>query len=175
MAEFVCFDSNVEAVGQGIMVIVAALGDKALPTLAKYELDDLDPEGWYPQQPFLDAFRELSQQGFFNMVACGMKVPDVAAFPPMETVEEALSLVGQAYQMNHRGGDIGEYTLKEIGDRKAEMYCRNPYPSDFDYGIIYRLVQKYRPEDSKGFKVVRDEEVPNRKTGADACTYYIEW
>ena len=176
MAEYIAFDPNAEVIGQGVVAMVAALGDSAVLIFAKHGLADIDPDAWYPMQSNLDAFREVSKGDFFNMVAVGMKTPDVALFPPeIDTVEKALTLLGQAYQMNHRGGEIGEYTFTKTGERSGEMVCRNPYPSDFDYGLIYRLVQKFRPTDGEGFKVVRDDSIPNRTTGADACLYRITW
>ncbi len=176
MAEFVSFDPNVEATGQMVLPVLAALDEGCKPVLEKYGLGDVESDGWYPLQDFLDALRELSENGYFNMVSIGMKVPDVAVFPPdIETIEDVFTLLDQAYHMNHRGGDIGEYIYRQTGERSGELYCNNPYSSDFDYGLIYRLLQKYRPVDSEVFSVTRDDSVPNRKSGGDACTYYIEW
>lgn len=176
MAEFIAFDPHVEVIGQSIFTIVAALDKQAVPVLEQYNLAKIDPEAWYPVQDFLDALRDLSEQEYFNMVSVGMQVPDVAVFPPeIDTVEKALTLLGEAYQMNTRGGDVGEYVFKKTSERSGEMFCRNPYPSDLDYGLIYRLIQKYRPADSETFNVTRDDSIPNRKTGGDACTYHISW
>lgn len=176
MTEFVAFDSHVEITGQSVLSILMALDEQAAPILAAHNLANVDPDAWYLMQDFLDALQELSQQGYFNMVSVGMKVPDVAVFPPeINTVEKALTVLGQAYQMNCRGGEIGEYTFTKTGERSGEMYCRNPYPSDFDYGLIYRVIQKYRPADGGTFSVTRDDSVPNRKSGGDACTYLISW
>ena len=55
------------------------------------------------------------------------------------------------------------------------MVCENPYPSDFDYGIIYRIVQKFRGPDSDELLVMLDDSKPTRKNGADSCTYLIRW
>lgn len=176
MAEYIAFDPTVEVYGQSMLSVVSALGDQAESILAKHGLDNIDPNSWYPIQDYLDAYKELADMDYFNLVAVGMQVPDNAVFPPeIDTVEKALMSVGQAYEMNHRGGDIGEYTFTLTGEREGDMYCRNPYPSDFDYGIIYRIVQKFRPTDSTEIRVVRDDSVPNRKSGADACTYHIGW
>lgn len=175
MAEFVAFDPNVEVRGVSMVSINQAIGEKAAPVLKKYNLEVIEPDGWYSQQNYLNAFQEVSRMGFFNLISIGMRIPDLALFPPINSVEEALSLLNAAYQMNHRGGDIGEYRLEKVSGREARMICRNPYPSDFDYGLIYRLTQKFLPEDSTGAIVIRDDTAPTRKKGADSCSYTIKW
>ncbi len=175
MAEYVAFDPNTEVRGVTMLSINQAIGAKALPVLEKYGIQDINPESWYPQQTYLNAFREIDKMGFFNMVSIGMRIPDLALFPPIENVHEALSLLNTAYQMNHRHGDIGEYHYEKVSRHEALLVCRNPYPSDFDYGLIYRLVQKFLPHDSKGAVVIRDEGSPTRKKGADSCTYIVRW
>jgi hypothetical protein len=176
MAEFISFEPNVEVSGRVVLSTFAAPDEQTGPVLEKYSLSKVSPEAWYPLQSMLDVLRELAEMGHFNMVAIGMTIPDVALFPPeIDTVEKALTSLGEAYQMNHRGGEIGEYVFKKIGERSGEVLCRNPYSSDFDYGLIYRLIQKYRPDDSDSFRVVRDDSVSNRKNGGDACTYHVSW
>lgn len=179
MAQFIALDSNVEAKGAAIMSVVAGLGNHAIPILKKYDLYPIDVEGWYKQQNWLDAFREVAQMNFMSLVAIGMKIPDNATWPPdIKTAHDALASIDVAYQMNHRGGKIGGYHYKVTGNRSGEMMCDNPYPSDFDYGIIYRTVQKFRTdtdEEKTGIIVKRNNDIPNRLTGAEQCIYTITW
>jgi hypothetical protein len=175
MAEYIAFSPTVEVTGNSILSIVEAIGEESLPILAKHGLKEINPEAWYPQQEYLDAFRELSELNFFSMVSIGMKIPDLASFPPIDSIKQALGLLDVAYNMNHRGGEIGEYRLDEIEDNRAVVVCRNPYPSDFDYGILYRLLQKFRPATSKTLTVQRMDDPPNRTKGGDTCTYVLEW
>ncbi len=176
MAEFISFDPGVEVSGHVVFSTLAAPDEQTKPVMERYGLGDVDPESWYPLQALLDVLQELAERGHFNMVAIGMTIPDVAMFPPeINTIEDALILLGEAYQMNHRGGEIGEYVFKKTGEQIGEMLCRNPYPSDFDYGLIYRLIQKHRPDDSSKFQVARDDSISNRKNGGDACIYHVSW
>ncbi|MEM6529549.1 MAG: hypothetical protein AAF653_14725, partial [Chloroflexota bacterium] len=134
------------------------------------------PDRWYSQQDQLNILKEVSAFGLLSLVAVGMQIPDKAAFPPdIKSVEDGLNLLNQAYRMNHRGGAIGEYRYEPAGERSGKMIARNPYPSDFDYGLIYKMVQKFRPADSTRFYVELDADVPTRKNGADSCTYLIVW
>ncbi|MDX2079079.1 MAG: hypothetical protein SFZ02_21795 [bacterium] len=176
MAEFVAFDPNVEVLGITIQSVIISLGDEAIPFLKKYDLHPIVPEGWYNQQKWLDSFRELNSKKFLSLVSIGMKIPDLAAWPPdINTVHAALASINVAYSMNHRNGAIGGYYYTETGPTSGTMVCENPYPSDFDYGLIYRTVQKFRDSTSTKLLVKRDDTQPNRITGANSCTYYIEW
>ncbi|MEL6271313.1 MAG: hypothetical protein AAFV33_09140 [Chloroflexota bacterium] len=176
MAEYVSFEPGVEVWGQSAQGVLIALGEDAIPILEKYGLHPIDPNGWYNQQNFLNAYREIAKSNFLNLVAVGMQVPDLAGLPPeIQTIDDALNALNVAYQMHHRGGKIGEYAYERTGERAAKMVARNPYPSDFDYGIIYRMVQKFRPSDSDHIIVELDPQAPTRKNGADSCTYLIEW
>lgn len=175
MTEFIAFDPNAEVRGLSILTVLAHLGKEAHAILQKHGMSHVDENSWYPQQSLLNIYRDLASLEFYNMVSIGMKVPDNAPFPPDCSVEEALAVINEAYQNHHRGGDVGEYRYEPMGEREARIICRNPYPSDFDYGVIYRLVQKYMPADSRGVTLVRDESAPNRKKGGDSCTFIAKW
>lgn len=176
MAEFAAFDPNVEVLGITINAIVSSLGDDSIPILQKYHLYPVINDNWYNQQEFLSAFKELAEGNFLNLVAIGMKIPDNAAWPPnVVTVHDALASIGIAYQMNHRNGEIGKYVYTQTGPNSGTMLCENPYPSDFDYGLIYRTAQKFREPSSTKLIVKRDESKPNRIAGGESCTYVIEW
>jgi hypothetical protein len=53
------------------------------------------------------------------------------------------------------------------------MTCNNPYPSDFDYGIIYGFVRRFLPKGSDF--VVQRKESPCRQKGDDMCIYDVTW
>jgi hypothetical protein len=179
MAEYVALSPDVEVLGQSALAVIHAIntiGAKGIDILKKYNMYPIEPDRWYNQQDYLNVYEEINDLNLMNMVAIGMRVPDEAEFPPdIQTVEDALKLLDVAYKMNHRGGDIGEYAYERTGERSAKLVCRNPYPSDFDYGLIYRLVQKYRPDDSEVILVELDFNAPSRKDGADSCTYRVQW
>jgi hypothetical protein len=178
MVQFRPFDPNVEVSGAVIRAIVKAMGDRALRVLAAHHLDDIDPDGWYPQQAWLDAFRELSQGDFnstLDLVSIGMRIPEVVAWPSdIKTVEEALRSIDRAYHMTHRKGEIGSYKVEMVGTREAKLVCENPYPCDFDYGLIYSTARLFVPA-GNGLTVIHDDHASCRKRGGDSCTYYVHW
>lgn len=179
MAEYVAFHADNETLGGAIEATLVAMGkDRIRDIAAQHDLDvdNIDRDAWYPQQAELDVMREAEGMNFMNLVAIGMNIPDIAEFPPeIQTVEDALNLLDEAYQFNHRGEHIGNYRFEPTGDSEGLMICNNPYPSDLDYGIIYRLVQKYRPADSTRLRVALDTDKPTRRNGADSCTYIVQW
>lgn len=177
MAEYVPFDSNVEVLGQTMISVLDAMGIDGNATLIKHGLPDIKADGWYSQERYLAAYKEIAEDNSMNMVAIGMKVPDMVPWPPnVQTVEDALKGLNIAYEMNHRGGNFGSYQVDFQENRNAVVTCHNPYPSDFDYGLIYRIVQKFRPDDSSDMGVERDDSIPNRKNGdGDTCIYNIYW
>ncbi|MEM7331600.1 MAG: hypothetical protein AAF490_05885 [Chloroflexota bacterium] len=176
MATFKAFDENAEVLGASLVITTKSFGDEVIPILEKHHIFPIDPDGWYKQQDWLNAFSELSEGNYMNLVAMGMKVPDFAVWPPsIKTVHEALASINVAYHMNHRNGEIGNYHYEKTGDQSGKMVCRNPYPSDFDYGIIYRTVAKFTDPDNSQFAVRVDGSQPSRKLGEDSCTYLISW
>lgn len=176
MAEFVAFDPGVEVRGVTILSVTMGLGDTVIPLLEKYSFHPIQEDSWYNQQAWLNTFQELKAGNFLNMVAIGMNIPDLAVWPPqVTTVHEALGSIDVAYHMNHRNGEIGSYHYTATGERTGVMVCNTPYPSDFDYGLIYRIVQKFRDQTSTKFTVKRDDTIQNRKTGGDECVYHIDW
>ena len=179
MAEFVAFDPNVEVMGTNYLSLIELVPRQALVRDALkdngFNIDDIQPEKWYSQQSLLNVWKQLAMDVSFDLVAVGMRVPDLYEFPPqIDSVESALGGLHVAYEMAHRGGEIGEYRFEKTGERSGKMICHNPYPSDLDYGIVYRLVQKFRT-DNHAFTVRRDEDAPSRKKGDDSCTFIIEW
>ena len=77
--------------------------------------------------------------------------------------------------MNHRDGDIGIYGFQSTGPKSAKMVCRNPYPCDFDQGIIEAMAIRFKPQDCPAVSVRHDDSAPCRQNGADSCTYLVTW
>jgi len=174
MVQFVAFDPAVEVSGRVIQAAIAGLGKGAVEVLEAYGIKDPQPDQWINLQTFLDALKALSEGGLLNLVAVGMKIPENAEWPPdIDSIEAALESIDTAYHMNHRGGEIGHYVYQKVGERHVRMICTNPYPSDFDYGLIYAVTRRYAPAGSR-FYVVRAES-PCRLSGDDTCIYDVTW
>jgi hypothetical protein len=181
MAQFVARDRNVLVNGETVFSVVDGMGTsraRALQILASVGIPDPKPGAWYPQQAWLDAFKLIAAgMGGTTLYNIGLKIPENARFPPeLDSLAKALPAIDIAYHMNHRGGEIGHYKFIRTGDRAAKMVCDNPYPCDFDRGIIAAFCVRFKPEGSDSpARLTHDTSSPCRKTGADSCTYLVSW
>jgi hypothetical protein len=178
MAQFQAFDPNVEVSEVSAKAFVEAMDlfkNMALQILAKHGIPEPTGQGWIAQQPYLDAYREIYERiGTKTLKQIGKRVPETAVWPPeIITIEDALASIDAAYQMNHRGGEIGYYRFTKTGERSGEMLCYNPYPCPFDEGIIDTIARKFASQANR----VRVEHGKDfcRQKGADTCTYRIFW
>ncbi len=181
LAEFRVLDANVEVNGESILALVDGMGafrETALRILEKQGIPDPQPGEWYRQQSLLDAFAVISEKlGADALYNIGLKIPGNAQFPSdINSLDRALNVLDIAYHMNHRYGEIGHYNLNNVGDFGFEMVCENPYPCDFDRGLLAALCGRYKPKGSGvTATVIHDDSKPCRKSGASSCTYRITW
>lgn len=181
MAQFIAFDKNVKASGKAILSVVNALSsnkEKRLQILNKYNINPVEDQ-WYNQQDWLDAFKEMYETiGTTTLYLIGKVIPKNAEWTDdIETLEDALRSIDIAYHLNHKGGVIGHYKLTRFDElsKKATMVCKNPYPCDFDRGIITYMLRKYKPEDSYDYGVYLDKSKETRLMGGESCTFNIYW
>lgn len=180
MAQFKAFSDKVEVNGETVLSVVNGVGvfkKQAMDILDKNGIHDPKPGQWFSQQAWLDSFKEIAVKiGPKSLFAIGKAIPANAQFPPdINTIEKALAAIDMAYHMNHRNGEIGHYNLAKVEGRTAKMVCNNPYPCEFDKGIIEAMAQKFKPADSIMAIVEHDDSEACRKNGADTCTYLISW
>jgi hypothetical protein len=134
--------STVVAVTSGIIV-----GAVARELLSAAGLADVHQGGWYPHQLWLNVYRSIHDHlGADTLYSIGRRIPYSADFPAQRMVDvaTALAAIDAAYQTAHRGGDIGEYRFVEVGQDHYEIRCDNPYPNEFDLGIVTSIVELYR-------------------------------
>ncbi|MDY6935046.1 MAG: hypothetical protein SVZ03_12600 [Spirochaetota bacterium] len=194
MAQFIAINKDVEVNGETVLSIVAGMGvmhDLALSILLKNGIDNPKQGEWYSQQNWLNAFKQILKEiGFNTLFSIGKKIPENANFPPeINSLETALKGIDVAYHMNHRlfgeqlfdpntgnmKEGIGHYNYKKIDETKAMMVCDNPYPCDFDRGIIEAMTKRFKPQGSIIISVTHDDSAQCRKEGANSCTYIVDW
>lgn len=180
MTQFQAISPNAEVNGETVLSIVAGMGafkHKALELLAAAGIPDPAPGKWYRQQSWLDAFKAIADSvGANTLFVIGQKIPENAQFPPqIDSLEAALGAIDVAYHMNHRHGEIGHYHFRKLAERDLQVVGDNPYPCDFDRGIVAAMAKRFRPADSKYLEIAHDEKAPCRKKGASSCTYRVTW
>jgi hypothetical protein len=154
--------------GHTVLSVVKGMGaftQMASDILTRHGIKAPEPAGWYSQQAWLDAFQDISKSvGSRTVNLIGQSIPVSAKLPPgIDSVEKALPAIDVAYHMNHRGGEIGQYKFTKTGEKKGEMECRNPYPCDFDLGIIESMAWRFTVSGSP--KVIHDASKPCRAKG----------
>lgn len=194
MAVFKSYEEGVEVNGATIMSVVKGMESFAL--IAKQyllqaglnEVQD-DPNAWYPQQTWLDAFKLISENiGDSTLFQIGKKIPESAQFPPtVNSVESALQAIDVAYHMNHRkngqilfdpatgtiGEGIGNYHFRAgSAPNTAMVIAENPYPDSFDKGIIFSIASKFT---DTVVTVEADTSKPVRSTGGASTTFLVSW
>jgi methyl-accepting chemotaxis protein len=133
---------------------------------------DINPDRFYPAIKFLGALNLIGEKfGAGSLSRVGSKIMESAVWPDMvKNLESALGSINEAYKMNHRPNDvnvIGKYELRVFGNQ-FELYCNNPYPCDFDQGLIKGVMTAF---DSKASLMHKKGSC--RKQGDSACVYII--
>ena len=90
-----------------------------------------------------------------TLLMIGRQIPKNAKWPPdVDTLEKGLASIDVAYHLNHRGGEIGSYRFEKTSANTAKMVCRNPYPCDFDLGLIDAVAHKFKPDNAPIFMMI---------------------
>jgi hypothetical protein len=149
---------------------------------------EIDADGWYPQDAWLAAYEAIAKEvGLSSLYSIGKAIVEVTQIPKhVSDIHAGLKSLDIIYHMNHRkngrllfNADTGE-TLPGIGNYKYQavpneksivMVCDNPYPCDFDRGLITGLAGRFEAQSSTR----HDNDAPCRKKGAESCTYIVRW
>jgi len=190
--QFQAFDPSIEVNGQTVLAVVK--GMPLAPWLAEQILasegvSNPQPGEWYSQQAWLNAFRIVSEKvGPLTLHKIGQSIPDNADWPPgIDDIHAALASIDVAYHLNHRRGTtvlmdletgtmeegIGHYAYEGVDDTHGTMVCENPYPCDFDSGIIEATARRFQTPDA-ALTIVHGPK-SCRKRGDESCTYHISW
>ncbi len=138
--------------------------------LHKFGMDEeIKDGGFHNMTNYLGLLHEVAKKP--NVLKqIGTHIFTEAKFPPqISNFEQALTSVDTAYYMNHRnlkGEEIGHYKFEKKSEKEFFMICDNPYPCDFDMGIILGIAAKF--EVKIGLEHA-DKEC--RKDGAGQCKY----
>lgn len=178
MAQFQSFADGVTVNGQTVISVIEGMKhsrEKAIQILGNHGITNPQKEEWYPQQSWLNSFKEIAESiGTYALYCIGVTIPDNAQFPPaIDSLEKALASIDIAYHLNHRGGEIGYYKFLKDVDGSLHFICNNPYPCEFDRGIIEGVARKYITAEQLVL-VKHDDTAPCRDKDADSCTYHLE-
>ncbi|CAA6827793.1 MAG: Unknown protein [uncultured Aureispira sp.] len=148
---------------------------KILKILEKEGLKQLGLDTWYPLKSSLACYAQIAEDfGPNTIFDLGKSVPEHAQFPlDIDSIENALDSIDATYKLSHKGGYIGFYKMisHDVEGKKIIMQCYNPYPCDFDRGLLTAMARKFQ----SGVKVVVDETKPTKKKGGDESWYIVSY
>jgi len=181
MGKYKSFEPEAEAIGQSMLGFIECLRREEIrPYLEAHGLTDIQPNGWYPVQQWLDVLSDLSEdrpgQAMFDFVAIGMQISQTSSYPPeFEKMSffEVLQAAAVAHNsMQHRNYS-GRMKVERIGPRHIRVAIRVPYPDDLMYGATYGVTRRFL----KGvpFTVAYDDVIPRREQGGDETVFHIVW
>jgi len=181
-SKYQSFDPAAEVNGRSMLAFIECLRqEEILPFLEAHGLTDIDPEGWYPIQQWLDVLSDLAQerpgQAMFDFVAVGMKIPEVSKFPPefeQMSFWKLMSVASGEYSTGQHRGNAGEILFESLGPKHITYKVRTPYPDDFWYGICYGFCRRYLPPGTR-FTVHYDEKAPRREQGGEYTVIHMTW
>jgi hypothetical protein len=177
MQVFEPFEDGVEVKGQAVLSIVDGVPDAFTETarelLAEQGIEDPQPEEWYSQQAYLDAYETIVDEiGESTLQQIGQQTPENAEWPPdIETPLEGLRSIDDAYHMNHRGGQIGSYEVSELDESTAAVHCQTPYPCKYDKALVEGTAKQF----ADGYVSLTETGEECRAEGGDECVYEVSW
>jgi len=148
----------------------------------------IDRQSWYPLEKWLAAYDDIAGTvGTRALFQIGQQIPKNAALPPtVNDIHSSIAAVDVGYHMNHRKNGkvmfdpasgqktkgLGSYGCRPVpGERRIVSVCENPYPCDFDRGVLSAFANRFE----KLARVQHDDRAPCRKAGGASCTYTIFW
>lgn len=165
----------VKIIGQTINSIKKAFVSEALATKFIVEAvgEDIDPEKFYLAEDFLNAMKNIgSSMNPAVLRNVGTKIIESAQWPQgIDSLSAGLASISVAYKMNHKPNDpsiIGDYIYAKTGEGKYTITCTNPYPCEFDEGIVNGVARTFEKS-----VYVKHMDGPCRKKGDDRCVYQV--
>ena len=190
--QFRAFEEGIEVSGYAVMSVVEGMGvfrETALRILEDHGIRNPVTDEWYKQQSWLNAFEQIAENiGDATLYSIGMKIPENASWPDnIDSIEAALYSIDIAYHMNHRKNGkvmynsvtgqmtegIGHYEYEKVSEMEAHVICANPYPCEFDRGIINATVKRFAGINT--CTMLNEDNRTCRKKGDNVCKYTIKW
>lgn len=170
-----------EVIGQVMLSYIDNLrAEEIRPLLEKYGVANINPNEWYPLEPWLALINEMSADANFasNMIAVGLKVAEYAIMPEeMKNVSLAQMLEGWNihFHANHRNGEIGQITTEKVSDTHYRLIHQHIYPDDLNYGLAYGFARTFLPKGTHFTVSYEDYDHRLDNGGGDKTVINVQW
>jgi hypothetical protein len=151
--KFKASSPDAKANGQVILPYLGVLqGSKLEHLLKEYNIEEVDPEGFYDQQIVCDMQQQIvANAGLFSseLIEIGKGSIESIGFPDeVDSIEAAMGMLHTIYQAIHK--DIPEdegWAYEQVDDNTHHIKFNTPYEQFAAYGYIFGIAQKFRPAD----------------------------
>ncbi|MDC0712895.1 hypothetical protein POL68_30820 [Stigmatella sp. ncwal1] len=172
--------SSVEVMGntaRTLFGVVGLLEQETRRIITAHGIPALAQQAWYPLQKLLLCLNDIrSHIGPYTVHALGRHTARHITFAPsVDSFGESLFSLNEVYRMHHRGsGEIGGFHYQPQSGRSAHVRCDNPYPCEFDQGLLESLFELFPPPESFRLRVTH-APASCRSKAADTCVYHLQW
>ncbi|MFC7196868.1 hypothetical protein ACFQL4_23160 [Halosimplex aquaticum] len=130
LAEMDVAGEFVAAVVEGVEKFSADAREPAQRAFRDRDLATARPGEWYPLSSYVHAVEAVhGLVGDHAVHALGQRIARAVAFPEgVESVPDALDALDDVCRDRHRGGDVGGYAFRQIGDEDGRIECHTPTP-----------------------------------------------
>jgi hypothetical protein len=166
--EYVASSPEAEVSGSVLLSLFDNLkADEIRPILGNYVPchEEVDVNGWYPQQALLDICEAIAERKVHDieaLVAIGVKIVDSLPFTPeIQTVEQAVAFFSTLTKKTHRNIPDAESLLvvETHPGRRVVVVNNTPYPFDSIFGALWAVAWRFVPAGVS--YTVRHVENPN--------------
>ena len=174
---FVAGTPEAKVVGQVVQAFSENLAaERIAHLLPKHGLDNIDPEGWYPHQNWMNVLKDIAAEANdteTTFVAFGRKVVETAVMPPeMKTIEDALQALHAIHHLNLRNIPEDEgYHLEKLGPKHYLVHHNTPNPDSAIYGFIWGMAARFVGA-AESFKVTRRPDIQSDK---GRSVFEVKW
>lgn len=152
MKKYTASTPNAEVIGTALLAYDNSIEYEEFKSiLAEYQLLEIDPARWYPQQLTLDIQRTIKAQpgSSLTLVSIGMQIINTAVFPTMNSLEDAVNAFASSYPMNFRHQSPDDMIRAALcGPGHIQVTNGSPHADEMIYGYVYALVNRFKPEGS---------------------------
>lgn len=172
--------TTAELTGMTVNALITSIMHNDIANLLRrHNLEEIDPQAWYPAQDLANLFQEISNapNASPTFVSLGMAAAQIGidALPPAMKdlpLEVFLSKYDDIWQARHRNGDIGHVRFEKVDDNHMILRYNAIYPDDIFYGVFYAYTRHFRPK-HLGFSVTYDETALRQDFGGEESVIHI--
>ena len=137
--------------------------DVIQPVLKAHNLEHIEPDKWYPQQPFMDVLREIEQRFTFEeLVAIGIKIAQTIPLPPeVNSIETCLNLMDFGHHTTSRNIHAAEgIKIEKVSDTHFRVISNVPAPTFMAYGVLWGYVRRFKKPGENPTVLIIETQIP---------------